>query len=322
MSAARSLCIAALVIVFFGAAWCAAESRPATDAAGVSLSDTAESTKLPPEPLWLTITGLCVMGAGAVVLLVWFAIKRRRAFELPAIPKKQVRRITGVQVLAGVCIWLLLSLLFSQMAMTAMGVSKIDDATALQAVILCSAGPAGQQVAVVVILWMLWKGSKVSPSDLGIRADRLGRSLVTGFLVLLAVYPLCYGVYFATDAVLRYAGHPPKPHPILMLVIKYKLMWLTHSFTVIAAFVVPVLEEVFFRGFLQTFFRQHLRNRHMAIVLGAAAFAVAHLGAWESIPAMFVLGLGLGFAYEKTGSLAAPILGHMLFNGMTMLRFY
>lgn len=322
MSPARSFCIAALVVGLFSVAWCAAESRPATDAAGVSLSDTKESTKLPPEPLWLTITGLCVMGAGAVVLLVWFAIKRRKAFDLPAIPKKQVQRITGVQVLAGICIWLMLGSLFSQMAMTAMGLTKIDDATALQAVILCSAGPVGWGVAAVVILWMLWKGSKVSPSDLGIRTDRLGRSLVTGFLVLLAVYPLCYGVYFATEAMLKYAGHPPRLHPVLVLVTKYKLMWLTHSLTVIAAVVVPVLEEVFFRGFLQTFFRQHLRNRRIAIVLGAAVFAVAHLGAWESIPAMFVLGLGLGFAYEKTGNLAAPIIGHVLFNGMTMLRFY
>jgi membrane protease YdiL (CAAX protease family) len=48
----------------------------------------------------------------------------------------------------------------------------------------------------------------------------------------------------------------------------------------------------------------------------AAFFAVMHWDATapHAVPALFVLGLGLGGIYEKTGRLTAPIVMHMLFN--------
>ena len=36
-------------------------------------------------------------------------------------------------------------------------------------------------------------------------------------------------------------------------------------------------------------------------------------------PALFVLALGLGYAYEKSGSLFRPIFMHAMFNGIAML---
>ena len=60
--------------------------------------------------------------------------------------------------------------------------------------------------------------------------------------------------------------------------------WYIHALTFVAAGVAPVLEEFFFRGLLHTYFRQALGDRKLAIVAGAAVFAAAHFGAWESMP--------------------------------------
>jgi membrane protease YdiL (CAAX protease family) len=45
-------------------------------------------------------------------------------------------------------------------------------------------------------------------------------------------------------------------------------------------------------------------------------FAAVHVGAAEThaLPALFVFSLALGWAYEKSGRLAAPMLMHALFN--------
>lgn len=38
--------------------------------------------------------------------------------------------------------------------------------------------------------------------------------------------------------------------------------------------------------------------------------------AWQGLPGLFVLSLGLGYLYERTGSLWPPIVAHALFNAM------
>ncbi len=87
----------------------------------------------------------------------------------------------------------------------------------------------------------------------------------------------------------------------------------------------PVIEEWLFRGFLQTWFKQHL-GRKAAILLTSLAFALFHLSASQgmgNIPlatSLFLFACYLGFLYEKQGSLFAPIGLHMAFNAVSSLR--
>lgn len=78
----------------------------------------------------------------------------------------------------------------------------------------------------------------------------------------------------------------------------------------------PISEEVFFRGF----FFGGLRGRvgfAGAAVASAVLFALVHVpsGAAQA-PALGVLGLGLAWLYEKTGSLGPPILMHAIQNAI------
>lgn len=89
----------------------------------------------------------------------------------------------------------------------------------------------------------------------------------------------------------------------------------------------PLVEELLFRGFLQTFIRKHLGS-NQAIVITALCFAFFHfspeqgLGNIPIVGSLFSLALFLGYLYERQGSLFAPMALHALFNTISILNLY
>lgn len=78
------------------------------------------------------------------------------------------------------------------------------------------------------------------------------------------------------------------------------------------AVVVPILEEIAFRGFFYGSLRRHVGIAGAAIISGVV-FALLHMSP-DQLPALAVLGIVLALVYEKTQTIAAPILLHMLIN--------
>ncbi len=60
--------------------------------------------------------------------------------------------------------------------------------------------------------------------------------------------------------------------------------------------------------------------RWAAIAITSLVFAAVH-GQWLWIAPLFVLSVGFGYAYEKTGNLWVPIFMHALFNGTQIAIF-
>ena len=58
----------------------------------------------------------------------------------------------------------------------------------------------------------------------------------------------------------------------------------------------------------------------MAVILTSVLFALVHQ-LWTA-PAIFVLSVGMGYAYERTGSLWASITMHFLFNGIQLALLF
>ena len=86
-----------------------------------------------------------------------------------------------------------------------------------------------------------------------------------------------------------------------------------------AAVIAPVAEEFFFRGMLQTVLLNTFKSRWAAIMVASAVFAAIHFSQPHAIPALFVLAVIMGYAYERTGSLIPPIAIHALFNLKTLV---
>lgn len=86
------------------------------------------------------------------------------------------------------------------------------------------------------------------------------------------------------------------------------------------AFIAPVVEEIFFRGFIFA----GLKNRWrwpVAAGVSAGLFAVAHIVPTSILP-IFILGFVFAFLYQVSGSIWPAILMHMLTNTVALTAAY
>jgi len=60
----------------------------------------------------------------------------------------------------------------------------------------------------------------------------------------------------------------------------------------------------------------------MPILITSTIFAGIHVGQWPAPVAIFFLSLGLGFLYQRTGSLIGPFVLHAMFNGISTLGLF
>ena len=101
------------------------------------------------------------------------------------------------------------------------------------------------------------------------------------------------------------------------------LVWGRISLIFAIALWVAITEELIFRGLLVSTIRrfEHLRTQRSrdvaAAVLSALLFGLAHWPTWGALPALALVGLGLGFvvAYIATGEQLIPIIVyHFIFD--------
>lgn len=81
---------------------------------------------------------------------------------------------------------------------------------------------------------------------------------------------------------------------------------------IIVIVLIPIFEEIFFRGVIFGFLRDNYKFP-VALIVQALVFAIAHGNLIQSIYA-FILGLFLGAIFYYTNSLYASILSHMTYN--------
>jgi len=82
-------------------------------------------------------------------------------------------------------------------------------------------------------------------------------------------------------------------------------------------FLVPLTEELLFRGIFFRWLRQRLEFRPAAFV-SAAAFGIAH-GSVDKAIIAGLLGLPLAWLYERSRSLAPAILLHQTYNSLALM---
>lgn len=161
---------------------------------------------------------------------------------------------------------------------------------------------------VVVALVALWKHYTELRSD-GLEAAHLLLAVIVGFVVFALWIKLDAGWMMLGDPG---QGYDPRDR-------SGEIDWMLVAIRIAgAALVVPVMEELFWRSFLQRWIQQTdflalypARIGFRALVVASALFAVEHLQ-WL---AGLVAGLAYGWLYIRTRTLWAPIAAHAVTNG-------
>ncbi|MCP9774755.1 CPBP family intramembrane glutamic endopeptidase [Cyanobium sp. WAJ14-Wanaka] len=129
---------------------------------------------------------------------------------------------------------------------------------------------------------------------------------------MLMVLPLVSGVGWLMD---RWGGINSGSNPLLELVLNADQPLALGLFAFTATVLAPLFEETLFRGVLLPVVGQRYGGG-IGVLVSALAFGLAHLSLGE-LPALFVLGLGLGWLRLQSGRLAPSVLMHGLWNGLT-----
>ena len=86
--------------------------------------------------------------------------------------------------------------------------------------------------------------------------------------------------------------------------------------------VIPAIgEELLFRGLLQRLFCEGTNSKHWGIWIAAILFSALHMQFYGFLPRM-LMGVLFGYMLIWSGSLWAPIFGHLMNNGVAVLAFY
>jgi membrane protease YdiL (CAAX protease family) len=156
------------------------------------------------------------------------------------------------------------------------------------------------------------------------RPDRpaLAVRLVAGpLLAALAVLPIC-AVQLKAGIVTWQWLHPGQSlpvHPVLQAARHSAWgSWGNIQLLLFSLIVAPLAEELFFRGLLLQAVWRWLRRAWPAVIISAVAFGFVH-GQPQDIVPLCTLGLVLGYLRLRSGSLAACVVCHALFNARTMI---
>lgn len=144
---------------------------------------------------------------------------------------------------------------------------------------------------------------------------RLGSARTVGLSLLWLVLAVVAGSWSA-EWVARVLHHPVEMQEIVPI-IKYALRANPVAAVVSVVVVGPIAEEIIFRGLIYGALEKRLRITG-AILVSAFIFALAHLQLVQFLP-IFCLGIALGWARWKAGSLGLPIILHILNNGVALV---
>ena len=175
-------------------------------------------------------------------------------------------------------------------------------------------GSYAAAIGLVALLHLAGRG-KLSLRIGAARADVIP-SIRWALLAAMVAVPLTMTVNALVQGVVLQFNNAPSVNPLLETLQQTTSTSEALWGAAVAVLLAPLLEEILFRGHLQTA-SVRLLGRPGAILGVSLLFALIHPQTHQ--PAIFTLSVLLGIAYERTGRLWVPIFMHMCFNAVPVL---
>ena len=153
-------------------------------------------------------------------------------------------------------------------------------------------------------------------TSLGFTVHNWKRDVKIGIKHYLIVLPVIILAGFVVDFILRIFGIVPEQQDIINKILNEDSLGVLTFMLFFGMLAAPVIEEILFRGFLQSAARTAF-GKLKAILISGFLFALIHLNGHVFLQ-IFILGLLLAYLFEKTESLIAPITVHICHNTATL----
>jgi len=148
-------------------------------------------------------------------------------------------------------------------------------------------------------------------------AATMGLNFLRGLLLMVVLVPLVSVVGVLNALFLETIGADMSEQHVVQMMREEASPLFAALLYFMVLFAAPVWEEFIFRGVLYNGLRRSL-GRDEAILVSALIFGLIHGAVLAFLP-IFLLAAFMAYAYERTGSLLAPIAMHFLYNLLNII---
>ena len=291
--------------------------------AAAPVSEVGESTSVGMNWSLVVWCVLAILAAAIVMRVEWFRPSPRVG---PAWPLRAEPSVFGFGAA------FLAAAIGAQILATVFGVN--DESPQLMRMSLQGFGGHGAQLAVVVFILLARRfrprGASTAVARGGVHQHprALLESIMMAIAAAILLWPVIQAVGGSISAIQSRFGTsaPAIGHQTIEVLLKSSARdpwwWLAIVSAVILA---PIAEEFVYRGLLQQGLKATGLGTRTAIVTTSLLFAIVHWGALTDgsrivgLATLFMLAIGWGMLYERTGRIAAPVLAHAIFNATNLL---
>jgi membrane protease YdiL (CAAX protease family) len=292
-------------------------------------------------PLFMDIVGVALLSWG---LMVWLLIAVKLAKREPVLPQEPRRPVPWEWFdVAAIVVAFIAFLFLSQfIAVELCGLDPAQKWSELDArgkLVLLAADLAARIATFLVGIAILRSRSSATLDDIGLTLGPAAGDVVRGAATFLAAAPVVFGLQAIVTQLIPYK------HQLLEAVQEKGSLPMWIVATLSAAIAAPIMEEFLFRVVLQGWLEKleavacapdkkqgwlGLPRGGLPIVISSLLFALMHFregneSAWLRLLAvapLFVLGLFLGFVYQRTHRMLPSVVVHMLLNGTTLTLLF
>ena len=169
-------------------------------------------------------------------------------------------------------------------------------------------------VVVIAVLYFVALRSRDAITSLGLRTSSLFKNISSGIAGYVFILPLLFAVLIFSVWILNLLGYKPEPQPVFEVFMEEKRGGFLLFFVIFVSVLGPIIEEIFFRGFMYNAIKKHIGIIGAAFI-SASVFSLLHTNIVGFFPIM-ILGLLLAYLYERTGSLVASMTVHVVHNSI------
>ncbi|MBN2453605.1 MAG: CPBP family intramembrane metalloprotease [Candidatus Omnitrophica bacterium] len=175
-------------------------------------------------------------------------------------------------------------------------------------------------VAVTLILYFTVWQYKGKFASLGLTFKNFARNVYYGIIGYIAFIPILVGIIAVIAVTVNITKYTIPRQEVVEIFLKERNATFLLYTSIFAAIAGPIIEEIFFRGFMYTAVKKYL-GVFWAMLITAALFALLHAHMVGFLP-ILALGMLLAYLYEKTGTLISSMTVHVIHNlGMVFLVF-
>ena len=262
------------------------------------------------------LQGWTFMLVGTLLVLVLYRCRLLQRSAFKAAPQRRVN-LHAEDMIIGFGVFLLSSAVVAKF-MSSVTQAGVDDPSAFA---YARSVLWGQMSMLPLVAFVIWKVTRRSTGlvSFGFKSRHPVYHVGLGLLALILAMPIVLGTGEIIRIISVLIGQPPPKvaHDMLKVVESAQSPAAIMMLFIPAVILAPVLEEVIYRGLVQTALLDLIgpRRRWWVILIASLLFTIVHTSvAWQGKPILYVLALFLGWLYERTGCLWPSTMLHVGFN--------